>query len=98
MKNELRSAIRQGINNSELNGYKWTITPGGLKWSYGDEFTFEAKSMPDDEIFLYVKNASTGRIMAALVVGTADDADASNLVDAYRIATEKTIRNANRIY
>ena len=41
MKREYRNAVKRGIEKSDTNGYKWSITPNGLKWSYLDvEFTF----------------------------------------------------------
>ena len=100
MKRELRNAIAAGIKESELNGYKWTITPNGLKWSYGEEFIFSTSPIEDGdgETFLTVKAVQSETTMASLIIGTAFYADTSDLVDAYRIATKATIRNANRIY
>lgn len=98
MKREIRNAISQGIKASELNGYKWTITANSLEWSYGEEFIFTETAMEDDEIFLTVKAVQAEITVASLIVGTAFYADTADLVDAYRIATEATIRNANRLY
>lgn len=48
MKKEIKQAIQQGINEAELNGYKWTITANGLKWSYGEDFTFRKEEYDDN--------------------------------------------------
>lgn len=98
MKAEIKNAIREGINNSELNGYKWTITENGLKWSYGEEFTFKTARIDDNETCLSVKAVQSGYTMVTLIVGTAFYCDCSDIVDAYRNATEATIRYANRMY
>lgn len=98
MKREIRNAISAGIKEAELNGYKWTITPNGLKWSYGEEFTFSTYPIEDGESCLTVKAVQSGITMITMIIGNAFYADTSDLVDAYRIATEATIRKANRIY
>ena len=98
MKRELRKAIQEGIKKSELNGYKWEVTPTGLKWSYGEEFNFDAREVEDGQTFLTVKAVQSGITVVALIVGTEFYADCSDLVEAYRIATEATIKKANYLY
>jgi hypothetical protein len=100
MKKEIRQAIMEGIKEAELNGYKWTITKDGLKWSYGEEFTFSTYTLDDDakETVLTVKAVQSEMTMVTMIIGTAFWCDCSDLVDAYRIATEYTIRKANSIY
>ena len=98
MKKEFRNAIREGINASELNGHKWTITTNGLKWSYGEEFTFIENRIDEDEIFLTVKANAYGATMVSLIVGSSRFCDCHTMEDAYRIATKATIRNANNTY
>lgn len=97
MKNEIRNAIREGIKESELNGYKWTITADGLEWSYGESFEF-IEEEHDDIILLFVIAKSSDMKMARLLIGKDWFCDCSDIVDAYRIATKATINNANRTY
>lgn len=94
MKQEYRAAIRKGINASDLNGYKWTITPTGLEWSYGEQFDFKVYG----EDFIIVKGRQSGEKMAAVMVGAEHFCDVRSMVEAYELATKLTIRNANRIY
>ncbi len=98
MKNEIRQAIREGIKEADLNGYKWTITPNGLKWSYGEEFTFRTYPIESDETCLTVKAVQSETTMVTMIIGTNFYCDCSDLLDAYRIATEYTIRKANSLY
>lgn len=98
MKKEIRLAIQQGIKEADKNGYMWTITPNGLKWSYGEEFTFIENHIDEDEIFLTVKANGYGATMASLIVGSSRFCDCHTMEDAYRIATKATIRNANNTY
>lgn len=45
MKREHRNAISKAIKESDLNGYKWSISENGLRWSYlseNEQFTFDA--------------------------------------------------------
>lgn len=98
MKKEIRQAIMQGIKEADLKGYKWSITQNGLKWSYGEEFTFSTLHASDDTLVLTVKAVQSEMTMVTLMIGTDFYHDCSDLVDAYRIATIATIENANRIY
>jgi len=98
MKREFRNAIREGINASELNGYKWTITANGLHWNYGESFTFTINRIDEEESFLIVKAENSGETMVGLIVGSSRFCDCHTLEDAYRIATKATIRNAYNIY
>ena len=98
MTNEIRKAIRNGINNSELNGYKWTITKEGLDWSYGEQFTFEYKQIDDEEGFLIVKGRRSEMTMASILIGDAFYDDCRTIEEAYTLATKQTIWNANHTY
>lgn len=98
MRRELRAAIREGINNSNLNGYKWTITPNGLDWSYGETFIFDLSVGDSGEKFLSVKAEQAGITMAALFIGNDFYHDCRSVEEGYRIATEATIRRANNLY
>lgn len=96
MKREIRNAITKAIKESDLNGYKWTITEHGLKWSYGEEFTFDTTS---EENILMVRANSSRKYMAVIWYKKDDKfADCKTLVEAYYLATKATIRKANRIY
>jgi hypothetical protein len=96
MKKEYRNAITKAIKESDLNGYKWTITENGLRWSYlseNEQFTFEI--VEDD--FLVVHGPCFD--MADVFFHETDKyADAKNLAEAYYLATKLTIRKANRVY
>lgn len=95
MKMQLRRAIQEGIRGSDLNGYKWTVTPTGLKWSYCDEeFTF---TMEENEC-LVVRAVQSGMHMVSLLIGKEWYCDTSSVEEAYRIATEVTIKKANYLY
>ena len=93
MKREYRNAIKRGIEKADTNGYKWNITPSGLKWSYlGIEFTFVV-----DGEFLSVRDNFNVPFTATWF---RDDeyADCETLEEAYEIATIRTIRRANYLY
>lgn len=93
MKREFRSAISQAIKDSELNGYKWTITKNGLKWSYMDEeFTFDT---PEENILTVKNRYST---FATIWYEDCKYADCKTLTEAYYLATKATIREANYAY
>lgn len=98
MKRELRSAIREGINDSNLNGYKWAITPEGLSWSYGEKFFFDLYETEDCGQVLTVRAEQSGITMVTLLIGKAFYHDCSSVEDAFRIAAEATIRRANELY
>ena len=98
MKKEFRQAMMEGIKEADLKGYKWTVTKDGLKWSYGEEFIFSTYTAEDNSTVLTVKAFQSEITMITLLIGTAFYHDTSDLVDAYRIATEATIRKANHIY
>lgn len=97
MKKELRRAMQEGIRESELNGYKWAVTPTGLKWSYCDEeFTFTVEEHECQ--VLAVRAVQSGMHMVSLLIGKERYCDASSTEEAYRIATEATIKKANHLY
>lgn len=100
MKKELKQAMRAGINNSNLNGYKWTVTPNGLSWDYGEEFIFthEVVDEEDGVILITAEAVQSGTKMSTILVGDAFYCDTESLEEAYRMATERTIRNANYWY
>jgi hypothetical protein len=99
MKQEIKAAIQQGIKEAEKNGYKWTITENGLKWSYGEEFTFRKEEYADDDEWcLIVEAVQYGREMAIILVGNSRWADATSEEEAYRLATKAAIRRANSLY
>lgn len=98
MKREYRNAITKAIKDSELNGYKWTITENGLRWSYfsenDGEFTFDANTEAE---MLIVHGPYCD--MAAIWYEPGEKyADCETLADAYYQATKTTIRKANYIY
>ena len=96
MKREYIKAIREGIKTSDLNGYKWTVTKDGLKWSYCDtEFTFVLNEAGN---FLKVRDLSMNESIAMVSIGDDEWDDAATVEDAYRIATKATIQKANYIY
>ena len=99
MKKEIRTAIQQGIKEAEKNGYKWTITENGLKWSYGEEFTFRKEEYEGDEEWCLIVDAvQSGMNMACILVGSSRWADTNSTEEAYRIATKAAIRRANSVY
>jgi hypothetical protein len=97
MKKEYRDAITKAIKESDLKGYKWTITENGLRWSYltgeNEEFTFDSRTEAD---FLLVHGPFCN--MAAIWYEDAKYADCKTLTEAYYLATKATIRKANSIY
>lgn len=99
MKKEIRQAIQQGIKESNKHGYKWEITPNGLKWSYGEEFTFSKETYEGDEDWcLIAKAVQYGRNMATILVGDSRWCDCKDEAEAYRIATMEVIKRAYAIY
>lgn len=99
MKKEYRNAIRQGINESELNGYKWTITTDGLKWSYCDEeFTFKYNDLGDGNAILTTHQKGCTEMWTAILIGSNRWDDTDSIEEAYRIATRRTIAKANHLY
>lgn len=95
MKREYREAVKRGIEKSDTNGYKWNITPSGLKWSYLDtEFTFIEE---DDGEFLSVRDRFN-QPFVSIWYGDDKFADCKTLEEAYEMATIKTIRRANYLY
>lgn len=99
MKKEIRQAIQQGIKEAEKNGYKWTITTNGLKWSYCDvEFTFTLTEVDEEEKFLCVKEKNDNSMFVGIIIGNDRWADANTIEDAYRKATRATIAKANYMY
>lgn len=95
MKKQFRAAIKAGIEKSDLKGYKWTITPTGLKWSYCDiEFTFIEE---DDGEFLSVRD-NLNEPFISIWYGPDKYADCKDLTKAYEEATRRTIKRANYLY
>ena len=95
MKREYREAIARAIKESDLKGYKWSITPTGLKWSYLDiEFTFIEE---DDGEFLSVRD-NFNEPFISIWYGADKYADVKTLSGAYEEATRRTIRRANHLY
>lgn len=97
MKREYREAIARAIKESDLNGYKWTILPNGLHWSYlseGEDFIFDTTS---EEDFLIVRGPCCS--MAEIWYEKGERfADCETLTEAYYLATKATIAKANHIY
>lgn len=98
MKKEYRNAIQKAIKDSDLNGYKWTITENGLRWSYltgeNEVFTFDTTT---EENFLTVRGPFCE--MAGIWYEENERwADCKTLTEAYYLATKATIRKANYIY
>lgn len=99
MNMQIRKSMMNGIKESDLNGYKWSVTSNGLKWSYGEEFNFNLSEKDDDgDQFLTVKAVQSEMIMTTVCIGNASYYDCSNLEEAYKLATKRTIRNANHLY
>lgn len=96
MKREIRNAIAKAIKDSELNGYKWTITENGLRWSYlseNEQFTF------DTDIENYLTVSGPYCCMASVWYEPGEKyADCETLTEAYYLATKMTIAKANYIY
>ena len=95
MKKEFRNACLKAIKESDLNGYKWAVTPNGLGWSYCDvNFTFWHD--PEKNIFhVYDDNDAS---FVTLLIGEEFYCDAKNLEEAYYKATRETIYKANYLY
>ena len=95
MKREYRNAIKRGIEKSDTNGYKWSTTPNGLKWSYLDiEFTFIVE---DGGEFLNVID-NFGHQFVLICYGHGKYGDCQSLEEAYEIATRRLINRANYTY
>lgn len=98
MKREYREAITKAIKESDLNGYKWTITENGLRWSYLSEneiFTFDTASAKD---ILAVRDPHGHAFTYIWYEQGEKYADCETLTEAYYLATKATIRKANHIY
>ena len=103
MKRNIRSAVRNGINESELNGYKWEITMSGLKWEYCDvEFLFRLHEYASGEKALTVHQKDGGtwyeESWITVLIGDSKYDDARTVEEAYRIATRRTIYKANHLF
>lgn len=103
MKRNIRSAVRHGISESDLNGYKWELTIGGIKWEYCDvEFIFRLHEFDEGEQMLTVHQKDGGTVYEeswiTVLIGDSKYCDAQNVEDAYRIATKATIKKANRLF
>lgn len=95
MKREYRNAIARAIKESDLNGYKWTITPDGLRWSYCDvEFYFHYDA---EKNFFQVFDENDSHFVG-LLIGEHSWDDARDLEEAYYKATLCTISQANYLY
>lgn len=99
MKKEIKNAMMNGIKESDLNGYKWSVTSNGLKWSYGEEFNFTLSEKDDDgDQILTVKAVQSKMKITNIWIGDSFYCDCSSIEEAYKLATRRTIRNANLIY
>ena len=99
MKKEIRQAINMGIKEAEKNGYKWTITATGLKWSYCDvEFTFKFTEIDEEDKFLTVHEKNSEEMFVGIIINDSRWADANTIEEAYRKATRATIAKANHLY
>ena len=93
MKREIRNAISKAIKESNLNGYKWTITAeGGLHWSYGVDFEFEGH----EDGWLVVKNEHG--TFAGVTFGENRWDDCKTIEEAYYLVTKQAIKSANYTY
>lgn len=95
MKKEYRNAIAKAIQESDLNGYKWTITADGVAWSYmdGEAFVFTVR----EEGIIYVQ--WKGFRLATVYFDPTDEyADCKTLEEAYYLVTKQLIRNANHTF
>lgn len=102
MKQEIRNAITKAIKESDLNGYKWTITENGLHWSYlskNEQFTFGNHEEADGSANTLVVFDHLGDVFVRIWYGTDRFiTDCETLTEAYYLATKKTIRQANYLY
>jgi hypothetical protein len=97
MKKEIRNAITKAIKESELNGYKWTITENGLRWSYLSENEMFVFDTTTEENFLTVHGPAFD--MAGIWYEQGEKyADCETLAEAYYLATKATIKKANYLY
>lgn len=97
--------MKKAINDSELNGYKWTADKKGLHWNYGVDFelTIETDCFGKKVVYL---NDGAGCCICVSVVSRDKDAwmcDSSHDFvktedDAVYWATRKMIAKANREY
>lgn len=95
MRNEFRNAVKRGIERSDKNGYKWSVTPSGLRWSYCDtEFTI-VEEKDTDLLSVY---DHLGDRFVSVWYGDDNYADCKTLEEAYEIATIRTIERANYLY
>ena len=95
MKKEFRSACLKAIKESNLNGYKWAVTPNGLGWSYCDvHFAF----LHDAEKGCFYVYDDNGAKFVCLLIGEEFYCDAKTLEEAYYKATCETISKANYLY
>lgn len=93
MKKEYKEIIKKAINDSELNGYKWTIKSNKLIWSYLDvEFDIEIKKEEN------VKIIHDGETFIYILVGNEFYNDAKTIEDGLYKAIKGTIRKANNLF
>ena len=98
--------MEKAINDSDLNGYKWTANKNGLHWSYGVDFTLTIETDCFGETVVYIGDKNTDVYICVSVVNREKDDwlcdEYHDFVktreDAIYWATRKIIAKANRLY
>ena len=92
--------IRQAIKDSELNGYKWTISGNKVHWSYDVDFTIHmGRALEDDADTSYIRvDDEHGDRFVYLLIGNSFYHDAETFEEGLAIAIKSTIKRANHLY
>lgn len=102
MKKQLREqaqkAIREMKDNNELNGYTWTVTTDGLKWSYLDTEFVIIWNEESKMLKAYDKNNLQLSLAIIWVEAEEEFADCDTLEEAYYKITKMLIKTANHLY
>ena len=96
MTREQNTIVRQAIKDSELNGYKWTISGDTLKWNYCDtEFKIEIQNYDDCIIIVTRYDDETFTLTD---VEDSRYSDARTFEEGLYKAIKKTIYKANYLF
>lgn len=100
MKIEYRRAIQKAIiDQPDQTGHTWEVTPDGMRWSYGVEFSFHLKEYDDGEAVLDVKEAGcTATSPVSIMIGPTRWDDTDDFEKAYYMAARAAIIQANYLY
>ena len=97
--------MKRAINDSDLNGFKWTADKKGLHWSYGVDFDLEIDPCEPDSTVVKLVDNNSGIEAIVIVVPESDAWLVDNYHDfdtdinsAIYHAARRAIVTANHMY